>query len=415
LRELAEDGGQEVDPLEPPVPEELEVEHGDDDPGGGSGRPRGGRLLEEVAEVNGVRGDPLGRRDGVVELLAVERTAGVRHRPVAKAATGRLPVEFEVRRVARVADVARPDLLGAARVARQDGEVPRFGDDPVDRPGRPPGRRRHSPVPAGATAPAVSGAAGPSGDEVGLDEGEADSALGEEGGDAAPGDPPAEAGRDERPRGPGGALGHPEPARAPPEVAPVRREADVELPLGRRVGGEEREKAVGGGGGDRLDLSFSRHPGEGGDEVPAQGVEERENPLVVCPPRPGEKLGPVAVSGELARVARGRHEPVADVLPEPAREAGVPQLLAEDRRQADRRLPRDPVLVERSHGRQEREVGLGRRLVEPVGAVRPDAVSEDGGNVAVEDEDERDGRRGRLHGRNRERARDLPRALPRVR
>ena len=361
---------------------------------------RRGRLLEEIAEVDRVRGDPLRRRRRVVELLAVERPAGVGHRPVAKPPARRLPVELEVRRVPRVADLARPDLLRAARIARQDGDAPSLRSRPGGprtasaRSASPPPRlQRTPPLPPYAGRPARPATRCVS---------------------TKVNRTPRSARRERtsrratrRPKPgvtsvPAGRVAHSgiqRPRARASEVPPVRREADVELAFRRRVGREERKEAVGRGAGDRFDLPFVGHPGEGGDEVAVERVEERERLLVVRPPRPGEELGPVAVPRELARVARGGGEPVADVSAEPARETGVAQLLAEDRCQADRRLPRDPVRVERPDGRDEREVGLGRRLVEPVGAMGPDAVSEDGGDVAVEDEDERDGRRGRLRGR----------------
>ena len=353
--------------------------------------------------------DAHARLFGLVELLGVERSPRVRHRPVAEAPARRLPVELEIGRVPRVADLARPDLLRAARVACEEGEAPGVGPGAVDQVGR---ARRRVPLrrrPAAPRAAAGGRSRGRPGHEVRVDERVDEPPRGEEGWDRAARDPPAVPGRHESPGGRSRALGEPEAVRGPAEVATVSREADVDLSLGGRVGREEREEAVRRRRGDRFDPPRLRQPGERGDEVPAESVEEREPLFIVGAPGARERLGFVAVPRELARVAPRRPEPVRHVPAERAREARVAQLLAEDRRQADRRLPRDPLGVELTGGGDEREVRLGRRLVQPVGSVRPDPVAEDRRHVAVEDEDEGDGGHGLLpEGRGRARGTERP-------
>ena len=96
----------------------------------------------------------------------------------------------------------------------------------------------------------------------------------------------------------------------------------------------------------------------------------------------------VAHALEVFAVAVGPLHAVGQVALEALLEVLVRQLLQQHRRQADdevRAGVEEHALVDH---RQDRQVGFGGGLVEPVLAVRPDAVAQDVGQVTVQHETE---------------------------
>ena len=71
----------------------------------------------------------------------------------------------------------------------------------------------------------------------------------------------------------------------------------------------------------------------------------------------------------------------------------VGELLEQHRGEVQVRMQRRPVALEVTQHAQERQIGLRRRLVQPVEAVRPRAVVHHVGQVGVQDEGDAAGRR----------------------
>ena len=381
-RELLEDGGEEVDALEPPMAEELEVEHRDDR-GALAVRERR-RALEEVDEVRRVGVQRLGDAGGLVGELVAEVEAGVRDAPVPVAARSALLVELEVPSVTRVPDLAGPDLLRRERVAGEDADA-----SPV--------ARTHDVETVGRRAPlgtlddaAVRGLVPAALHEVRLDEEVTDAARGKEVLETAPLlDVPV---RGRRPRSGRavGTLGQPEPARGPPEMPRVRREADVELAVDRAVVREKRKEPVRRGRRDHLERALLGEPSKRRKEPALPRREVGAHLLVEPDPEVRDGDGAVvAERRELDAVLAGRGRALLEVAVECGAEARVRELLAEDGRHPDRRLERDAAVDETLGGSQERDVRFRGRLEEPVCAVRPRAVPENVREVPVQDEDER--------------------------
>ena len=203
FRQLREDPLEELHPLEPPVSEELEVEHRHDGRRLAAGERRD--PLEEPDEVVRVRLERFEGLPGLPRELLAEAEAVVRDAPVAVAARRPPLVELEVTPVARVADLSRPDLVRGDGVAREDGQLA-----PVPRPDGVEAVGGRAPGLALDFAP-VGRLVGSSPDEVRLDEEVADAERREE-----LLQPLAEDGRASgrgipRPSGAVGALGKPEP------------------------------------------------------------------------------------------------------------------------------------------------------------------------------------------------------------
>ena len=143
-----EDRLEEVHALEPPVAEQLEVEHRDDDRRVAVGQGR--RAFEQLDEVVGVRREGAGDGGALVRELVAEVEARVRDAPVAVAARGALLVELEVAPVAGIADLAGPDLLRRERVSREDADALAVrGANRVDAVGRRAALRQVDLAPVG--------------------------------------------------------------------------------------------------------------------------------------------------------------------------------------------------------------------------------------------------------------------------
>src|SRR3989454_1181796 len=149
--QLAVRSGEEVRPLEPPVPEQLGIERRHDD---GVSPPLAVCTLlhrdafEQLREVRGVTPRPLERGRRLVGALRAEVHVGTADAPQLEAARPADLMELQVPFVAGVAVVPAPDLRRGARVPhqRRDGPArPAAGDAvaPIRRAYRPlPARRR---------------------------------------------------------------------------------------------------------------------------------------------------------------------------------------------------------------------------------------------------------------------------------
>ena len=152
---------------------------------------------------------------------------------------------------------------------------------------------------------------------------------------------------------------------------------------------EERQEAMGGGGTDDLDAAARLEPAERGDQVPVEGMKELAQPVVSLEPE-GRERNQVRVAGSAQRLGRrvARLDPLVEERLDLGAEERVRQLVGQHRRNADRHRRLDAVALERLERLDERQVGVQRRLGEPVGAVRPAAVIEHPRQVAVQGQHE---------------------------
>ena len=172
-------------------------------------------------------------------------------------------------------------------------------------------------------------------------------------------------------------------------MALVGAETDVELPLDGAVVRKEGQEPVRRRAADRLEDAEVGERTKRRNDPRAPTPEVLEEAVVEVPPiRRDRRSVRFPLLAEPGAVLVGGVSPLGEVGRETLGEARVLELLAEDGRQADGRLQRNAVRHEVLGRAEEREVALGGGLVEPVGAVGPDAVSENVGDVAVEDEDE---------------------------
>src|SRR2546422_10035417 len=113
-----------VDPLEPPVAEELAVERHRQERVAAAVLAMGGeRLANEADEVHGVCAHALGRGAWRIRLLRAETGLRVRDAPIPEAAAVVLPMELAIRRLTGGAHHRRPDLSGHLVVPRDRDDV----------------------------------------------------------------------------------------------------------------------------------------------------------------------------------------------------------------------------------------------------------------------------------------------------
>src|SRR4029077_8030807 len=120
--EPAQHEPEPVDPLEPPVPEELAVEGRDEHPvAPGLAPVRGELVADRRAEVLRMRANALrGHRHRVLGLVAEVGRTG--HAPVPEAGPVILAMELAVERIARIALRRGPHLAGDLGMARHRGD-----------------------------------------------------------------------------------------------------------------------------------------------------------------------------------------------------------------------------------------------------------------------------------------------------
>ncbi len=140
---------------------------------------------------------------------------------------------------------------------------------------------------------------------------------------------------------------------------------------------------------DDLDPSCCFEGSEGSDQVAIDIVEQLPQPDQPVPPEPhqwkevgftgGSEGGRRLIAGLDPLIEEGLH--LGD-------EGRVGQLVGEDRRKADGDRRRDGIGCQAAKHLEQRQVGIERGFTEPVAAVRPTAVVQHIGQVAVQGEDE---------------------------
>ena len=180
-------------------------------------------------------------------------------------------------------------------------------------------------------------------------------------------------------------LGQPHAPRPDAKVLFGRLHADCHLRAHHLIVERERHVVVRRVAGQDLDLVLAEAGGEFADDVAVDPLEVREAIAVPILPSLGEvNQVRLAVAREFVRVPRGAGDALVEVNDEAGLERRVGELFEQHGRQADRQ--RAAALVERDRADhvEERQVRLGRRLVEPDLAVRLDAVIQDVRQVAVQ-------------------------------
>ena len=167
----------------------------------------------------------------------------------------------------------------------------------------------------------------------------------------------------------------------------VRRDRGAHLALHRRVARQEREVAVGRAAGDDLDRAALLEPPEPRHQIGTERTHEVLERSAVEPlPALGERGEPRFAGAREPGAVLGRGgDLLLQVAHELAVEIGVRELLAQDRAQIEGDAERAALRALMQHAPQ-RQVRLGRRLVEPVDAVGPSTVVEHPGQVGVKDE-----------------------------
>src|SRR5450830_2102330 len=264
-----------------------------------------------------------GAGDGaaLVRELVAEVEARIRDAPVAVAARGALLVELEVAPVAGIADLAGPHLLRRERISREDADALAVcGANRVDAVGRRAALRQIDLTPVGGDEPAAR-------DEMRLHEEVFQAARGEEVLEAAPILDVPVRGRGPRASRPVRALGQPDTPRLALEVAPVRREAGVELAVDGAVVWEERQEPVRGRRSDHLEGAALGEVAEGRSEIARAAGEIRAQAFIEGRPEPGDRRGRgIAACGKARLVFPSRARALRKVVLESPGEALVRKL-----------------------------------------------------------------------------------------
>ena len=343
---------------------------------------------------------PVERDRGIVRLLVAEIHVRAGHPPELEAAGPAHLVELEVRAVAGVALEAAPYLHRRPRVAHVGRHVARaaaVGDaiGLVRRPlrrGRGRGARRRRLVDLRVERRRIARQpqrpAG--GGEVRVHEEEAKSGVGQVLLDAAAHPAPGRGG----PWRPGaaravGAFRQPAARRCAAEEPAMLGGADRELEPDALVARQQRQEAVRRGRADDLELPRRFEGAESGHQVAVHRLEQA--------PQPGEALPPVRHQRQQVRVGRlgerrrrlvtGGEALLEERLHLPD-ERRTGELVREHGREPDRHGGGRGLVAELSEDLQQRQVGVERRLADPIAAVRPSAVVEDVRQVAVQRQDE---------------------------
>ncbi len=395
VSQSAVDRGEPVGALEPPVPEELGIERGDDDLAPLVAL-AGGDLRKELREMIGVAAGAIDRGFPVVGLLGAEIHVAAGHPPELEAAGPAHLVELEVHPVAGIALEPAPHLHRRPRVPHQRGDAIRrpgvrhliggVGRAVCDAVG-PLARAVHGRVPAGI---AVDAERTPGGREVRVHEEVAEPGVAQ-----VLLDPPTDAGAGggtpwfPRPPRAIGALRKPDSLGHPAEEPAVLGPVDGELQADALVAGEEREEAVRGGGGDELEPSRALERAEGRDDVAPDLVEApTEPPQALAPEVHQRQQVPLAGGGERGGRLVASEEALGEERLHLRDERRACQLVGEHRRDADGDRGGDSVGLEPAELFDQGDVGVERGLAEPVAAVGPAAVVQDVGQMTVQRENE---------------------------
>src|SRR3989440_9154808 len=368
--------------LEPPVAKEFRVERRDDD----AGSARGLLMLMESLEDQRCKmvrmgGGSLLRGVGVVGDLLSQGELPVRDTPVPQAVHPMFAMKLEVGAVPRISVVRTPDLDAGPRVPRKNRDFPMAGRGERVRLIRRKARSVPSRIETTLFETVlVSADRRAPGDEVRIHEEESDPVTNQQ--LLEPGTEPGSC----RACGTGpdvtravGALRKPDPAGTSPEASAVARDAGGELRVDRFIATEERQVSMGGSRHDDLDPIAVLQP-----------RERREQILIVCLHEvglcatvevgPGRGSPPTTVIPrrvELPLIRLRSIRPLLQVGQESVAEPRRGKHLGEDRRNANRDRSFAAFLLEAIKEPEDREIALGRGLVEPRFPMRPTTMAED--------------------------------------
>ena len=352
-------------------------------------------MLHRRHVVPGVLLHPFLGPGRVIGLLEAQVGIARGDLPVAHAARKMLFVKFEICAVPGITHVAAPDLRTGDVVPGEKWDVRGMGQVGGIRVPRQFVRRlvgalKFLPeeLQAGKTVE-VDALGFPSLEEMGVDEEIADALLAQDLVDAETGIRrfvfdrgfPVVA-------GPVGALGDPKSPGLPAEVLAVGVTPLPDLLADAFVPGEKREIAMRRRRCQDLDMAAVLEGPECVDDVAvAPAMEIVEDLPVPGLPKIGERTKrAVPRPLEIIAVTDGDRDLHSQVLVETPGEAGILELFHQDRGEADVRPGGDPFAGQPLEDVEERYVCFRGGLVEPVHPVRPTAVGQDVGDVAVKDE-----------------------------
>ena len=225
--------------------------------------------------------------------------------------------------------------------------------------------------------------------------------LGEETGDALGGQELLEAGLADPSSlldigGAVGALGQPDRAGLAAEVTLVRGDAEGELREERGVACQKRRIAMGRHARDDLDGAPILEAAKGPDDVASVAVPEVVQDGGVCvtvqaSEAASSRVGvpPRSLCLRAVDVALGRGDLGAQIRLEVGEDLGVGELVGQDGREADGQPGLDPFGNEVAEHVEQRQIRLGRCLVNPFLAVGPAACAPAVRDVTVQDDGER--------------------------
>src|SRR3989454_11643747 len=368
--------------LEPPVAKEFRVERRDDD----AGSARGLLMLMESLEDQRCKmvrmgGGSLLRGVGVVGDLLSQGELPVRDTPVPQAVHPMFAMKLQVGAVPRISVVRTPALDAGPRVPRKNRDFPPAGrGERVRLLGRK-ARSVPSRIETTLFETFLEGADRRApGDEVRITEEESDPVTTQR--FLETGTEPGSC----RARGTGpdvtravGALRKPDPAGTSPEASAVARDAGGELRVDRFIATEERQVSMGGSRHDDLDPIAVLQPRERREQVLIVSLHEvgLRATVEVGPGRGSPPTTVITRRVELPLIRLRSIRPLLQVGQESVAEPRRGKHLGEDRRNANRDRSFAAFLLEAIKEPEDREIALGRGLVEPRFPVRPTTMAED--------------------------------------
>src|SRR5918994_3203139 len=320
----------------------------------------------------------------IVRFLATKVDARTGYSPVLYAGFSVLAMKFAIDEVSGVPECRRPDLLTGPLVTGQYSDLSRRVADPV---GVQRGSRRQLLIGlwgdnGGGVAPSdhavrsdrawyrhTDWAAAFNG--MGLAEENQESFLGEERLQTRSAHSSTVVILDNR--GPVRAFGQPDRLRRSPEPAAIGFDAGVKLAMDRGVAGEERQVSVGGCTGGDFGEPFVLQRAEGAEQVAAESVLERREharvPVMIEASQIAKYL--IARPLEAVHVLRCFGGPFGGVGDKVIDDYRIGKLLTEDRSDADGQPEWNALFSQVIERVQQRDIGLGNCLMNPLLAVRP--------------------------------------------
>ena len=144
-----------------------------------------------------------------------------------------------------------------------------------------------------------------------------------------------------------------------------------------------------GGRADDLQQATRLKTPERGHEITIHGSEQVPQPFQARAPvlhQRQQRL--IAGRGERRRSLPARRQPLLEERLQLVAEHRIGELVGENRREADRHGRCNAFALERLQLFEERQVGIDRRLAQPIATVWPAAVIQDVGKVAMQRENE---------------------------